>query len=140
MPYWIDLVLDNDKGAPTYLQRASPSVIMEFRRWPDVPTPGIGDILPMKLVFKGDFEGKYMKQGANNPTLTEGVPGDSPTGPVVVFTSKAGTSEGKDVQEVRIMLKPSPKNLHPVEGYAFDVLMQGDNGAWKTWDPRVVSK
>jgi len=118
MPYWINLVLDNDKGEPTYLQRAKPGVVMEFRRWPDVPTPGVGGILPMKLIFKDDFVDKYRKSGSS-------------------VTKGTGTSSGKPVQKIRIMLK---SGSHLPEGYAFDALMEDDNGVWKTWDPRVVSK
>jgi len=88
----------------------------------------------MKLIFKDDFVDKYRKSGSS---VTKGtVLGDKPNR-TVVFESKAGTSSGKPVQKIRIMLK---SGSHLPEGYAFDALMEDDNGVWKTWDPRVVSK
>jgi hypothetical protein len=134
MPYWIDLVLDTDKDEPTYLQRASPSVIMEFRRWPDQPTPG-PVLLPMKIIFKNDFVGKYDTNGAN---LTLGTVVGTAPNQTVEFLSQAGTSGGQAVHDIRIKLDPG--STHPQGGYSFDVEMQNDNTDWKKWDPRVVSK
>lgn len=131
MPYHVDMIFDSANNTPTYLLRAQPDLIMEYRRWPDPPNSGAMPP-PMRLVFKrADFYGKYKTTGnTTTPVLTA---------TEVIFNSGDGTVSGDDVQEVRIILKPNV--AHPPGGYKFNVDMRPTlTGAWVTWDPRVVPR
>ena len=133
MPYWIDFIFDSAKDKPTFLQRATPGLIMEFRRWPDPPDSGVLPP-PMRIVFrKNAFDGQFKTQGDTTPPTF--------TAQLIRFESVPGQVGGDPVQEVRIMLNPNPPKPHPPGGYAYDVQMRPTAaGAWKSWDPRVVSK